>query len=400
MSRLPFDASRLGQAGIMGILVLALMIFFQFITGSHMLASANLQNIVTGNAHIFVLAIGMVLVVTIGQLDLSVGSVAAFSSMSMAIIIANLGLPWWVGLLLGMLIGTFIGLIQGLFVAKVGLPAFIVTVGGMIILRGGVQWESQALSVPLPHRFQTLGSGYLPSWGSIFGIDTATVIVGVITAAVAVTSIVRTYFRRRARLGLRGVDYRPWVKSAIVVVLVGVFTWLFGTGREGTSFPVPGVVVLVLIFIYHFMLTRTQFGRHLQAVGGNIQAASLSGVRVTKIQCLVMVNMGMLSALAGMMFAGRATAVGPQDGLLWELEAIAAVFIGGAAVAGGRGSVFGAVLGATLMAVLSNGLLLVGLGSDRAQVVKGIVLLAAVTLDVYGKKQSPLHELSRTQFSF
>lgn len=398
MSRWSLNTERFTQVGFIGALVVVLLLVFQFVTGSHMLAAANLQNIVMGNAHIVVLAIGMVLVVTIGQLDLSVGSVAAFSSMSTALVVAKLGLPWWIGILLGLAIGAAVGLAQGFFVARFAIPAFIVTVAGMIMLRGGVQWGSHALSVPVPREFTVLGAGYLPDFGRLLGVDIATLVVGAVCALIGVVQIFSAHMRRRRRLGLEGRDAAPWIASALIVVGVGILTWLFGSGREGTSFPVPGVVVLVLVGVYHVLSTRTAFGRHVRAIGGNAAAAALSGVDVKRIQLLVMMNMGLLSALAGMMFAGRSTAAGPQDGLLWELDAIAAVFIGGAAVAGGRGSIFGAVLGATLMAVLSNGLLLISIGSDRSSVIKGAVLLAAVVLDAVGRRAANRDAIPKNQF--
>ena len=157
--------------------------------------------------------------------------------------------------------------------------------------------------------------------------------------------------------------------------------------RQGTSFPVSGVILLLLVFGYHVVTRRTAFGRHVYAVGGNPGAAALSGVNIQAVQFAVMVNMGVLAALAGMVFAGRATAAGPQDGNLWELDAIAAVFIGGAAVGGGMGTIYGAVMGGLVMAVLNNGLMLLGVSSDRAQVIKGLVLLAAVSFDLYSRRK-------------
>ncbi|MST64267.1 ABC transporter permease subunit [Schaalia hyovaginalis] len=387
MMKWTVNDERFAQVSFVGALVIVLLVVFQFITGSHMLAPTNLQNIVMANAHIAVLAIGMILVVTVGQLDLSVGSTAAFSSMCVALVLAASGAPWWIGLILGLSIGALVGAAQGFIVARFKLPAFIVTVAGMIILRGGVQWGSAALSVPVPSEFTVLGAGFLPSIGNIAGIDLATVAVGAVCAALTVSRIFTSRIRRR-RHGLEESTALPWLASAAAIVGIGILTFLFASGRPGTSFPVPGVVVLVLVAVYHVVSTRTAFGRHVRAIGGNARAAALSGVNVPKVQILVMANMGLLAALAGMMFAGRSTAAGPLDGQLWELDAIAAVFIGGAAVAGGRGSILGAVLGAALMAVLSNGLLLVGIGSAPAAVVKGLVLLAAVVLDAEGRRRA------------
>lgn len=398
MTRWAAKAERFTQVDSIGALVIALLVVFEFVTGSHMLSSTNLQNIVTSNAHIVVLAIGMVLVVTIGQLDLSVGSLAAFSSMSAALLLARTGAPWWCGLLAGLLIGALVGLCQGLLVSRFAIPAFIVTVGGMIVLRGGVQWESRALSIPVPRQFTVLGAGFLPDWGRIVGIDIATLIVGATSACLLVWRIAASSLRRSRLMGTPALDRALWMRAGTILVGAALLVWLFGSGRRGTSFPVPGVVVLVLVLFYDLVTRRTVFGRHVSAIGGNAAAAALSGVDVKRIQAFVMMNMGALAALAGLMFAGRSTAAGPQDGLLWELDAIAAVFIGGAAVAGGRGSIFGALLGATLMAVLSNGLLLIGIGSDLATVIKGLVLLGAVVLDSLGRGSDPRDRVGRTQF--
>jgi putative multiple sugar transport system permease protein len=177
------------------------------------------------------------------------------------------------------------------------------------------------------------------------------------------------------------------VRIGLLVVVVGWLTWMFGTGRPGTSFPVPGLVLVVLVIIYSFITGRTVTGRHIYAVGGNRLAAELSGVNTRKTYFLVMLNMSLLSAFAGIMFVGRSTASGPFDGVGWELDAIAAVFIGGAAVSGGVGTVIGSIIGGLVMAVLNNGLQLMSAGSDVTQMIKGAVLLVAVALDVWQKRQ-------------
>ena len=175
------------------------------------------------------------------------------------------------------------------------------------------------------------------------------------------------------------------VRVILVSVIIGYFTWLFGTGRVGTSFPVPGLILLLLTIIYHIITQRTKFGRHVYAVGGNKAAAALSGVNVKKTYFLTMMNMSFLAAVAGILFVGRSTAAGPADGTSWEMDAIASVFIGGAAVSGGVGTILATIVGGLVMAVLNNGLMLMGVGADRTQVIKGFVLLAAVAFDVYNK---------------
>ncbi|WP_075890503.1 ABC transporter permease subunit [Actinomyces provencensis] len=376
------------QQHLMVVLLVALLVFFDLVTGGQMLTPSNFQNLVTGNAYVLILAIGMVMVVVIGQIDLSVGSVAAVVSMSVALLIRDAGLPWWAGLASGLVLGALIGAFQGFFVARVGVPGFITTLAGMLIFRGIAQWESQALSVPVPHEFQVLGAGYLPEWGPEWtGLNNSTLALGIIASVGLVVVEVRRYRRRVSRLGSEYEGWVPWCRAAIGVLVVGALTWIFGSGSPGTSFPVPGVVIAVLVLAYHVLTRRTAFGRHLYAAGGSPSAAELSGVDIRGVQFAVMVNMGVLSALAGMMIAGRSTSAGPLDGTSWELDAIAAVFIGGAAVGGGMGTVLGGVLGASVMAVLNNGLLLVGVGSDQAQVIKGLVLLAAVSFDLFNRRR-------------
>lgn len=375
------------QLHVLVVLLFVLLAVFNMATGGRMVTTSNAQNLVTGNAYVLILAVGMVLVIVIGQIDLSVGSVAAFVSMTAALAMYNLGLPWWVGLLLGLLLGALIGAWQGFWLAAVGIPGFITTLAGMMIFRGALLWESQALSIPVPDEWRFMGAGYLPEWGPTWtGMNNSTLLLGLVVFAYLAVMEMRRYRSRVARGG----EVEGWVPATRIVLMalaVGAVTWLFGQGPTGTSFPVSGVILLLLVFGYHVVTRRTAFGRHVYAVGGNPGAAALSGVNIQAVQFAVMVNMGVLAALAGMVFAGRATAAGPQDGNLWELDAIAAVFIGGAAVGGGMGTIYGAVMGGLVMAVLNNGLMLLGVSSDRAQVIKGLVLLAAVSFDLYSRRK-------------
>lgn len=389
------------QLHLLVALVVVLVVIFQIFTGGKMLTSSNAQNMVIYNAHVLILSIGMVMVVVIGQLDLSVGSVAACVSMSVALIMASLGVPWWAGMIIGLAFGALIGTWQGFWLAAVGIPGVIVTLAGMMIFRGIVLWESHALSVSVPDAFRVLGAGYLPEWGPRWTqVNNSTLLLGLLIVVwVAYTEGGR--YRRRARLGrVEQERWSPITRVVLTAVFVGGLVWLFGHGRMTTSFPVPGLVLVVLVIVYHVLTQRTAFGRHVYAVGGNPVAASLSGVNLRRVQFLVMVNMGVLAALAGMLFAGRSTAAGPQDGTYWELDAIAAVFIGGAAVAGGMGTIGSAVMGGLVMAVLNNGLLLLGVGSDRTQVIKGLVLLIAVSFDLYSRRTGRFSIIGRLSTAF
>ncbi|MEL4504058.1 sugar ABC transporter permease [Luteococcus sp. H138] len=370
---------------ILAMVVLA--IFFEIKSGGRMLTPSNMQNLITGNAYVLILAIGMVMVIVIGQIDLSVGSVAGFVGMFCSMMATNHGWPWWSAVLAGMGMGILIGAWHGFWLAKVGIPGFITTLAGMMIFRGAVIWMSGSISVAAPAELEFFGAGYLPEWGPGFtGMNNSTLLLGIL----GIIWFAVKEFNRSRQVTRRGGEAPLWatvVRIALITAVIGYLTWIFASGRSGTSFPVPGVILLILVIIYHVITERTRFGRHVYAVGGNKAAAGLSGVNVQRTYFLVMLNMSFLAALAGILYLGRSTAGGPQDGMNWELDAIAAVFIGGAAVSGGIGTVLGSMIGGLVMAVLNSGLSLLGVGQDRTQVIKGLVLLGAVAFDVYNKQQ-------------
>ncbi len=371
------------------IALVVLLLGFNIISGGKMITSSNIQNLITGNAYVLILAIGMLMVIVIGQIDLSIGSVAGFAGMAMALAARDLGFPWWLAVLLALAIGAVVGAWQGFWVARLGIPGFITTLGGMMIFRGGVIWLSRSISVPAPKELKVFGSGYLPDWGrELTGLNNFTLVlalIGIIVYAVA-------QMRKRKRMAAITGNLEPlWpvtVRIGLVALIMGYVAWLFASGRPGTSFPIPGLILLALIIIYHTVTQRTRLGRHIYAVGGNRTAAALSGVNVPRTYFFTMMNMSVLAALAGIIYLGRSTAAGPSDGTAWEMDAIASVFIGGAAVSGGIGTVLGTMVGGLVMAVLNSGLMLMGVGADRTQVIKGFVLLAAVAFDVYNKQHS------------
>lgn len=374
------------QFGMVFALV-ALVVFFQVQTDGLVLTSANLMNLLNGNAYILVLAIGMVLVIIAGHIDLSVGSVAAFAGIVLALAMRDWGLAPWAAVLLCLGVGALIGAWQGFWVAYVGIPAFVVSLAGMMLFRGANQAIGHSNTIPVPPEIQYLGGGYLPPLAYDTGLNDPTLALGL---AAILWLVIGTLSARRRTLRLGG--EAPPLGATVVrlTVLSAVIAWLtyqFASGRPGTSFPVPGLILVSLVILYSFIAGRTILGRHVYAVGGNSQAARLSGVNTRRVNFLVMMNMSILAALAGLMFVGRATASGPFDGVNWELDAISAVFIGGAAVSGGVGTVIGSVIGGLVMAVLNNGLQLMGVGADLTQIIKGLVLLLAVAFDVYNKTQ-------------
>ena len=365
----------------------ALIIVFNIISDGRMLTSSNFQNLLSGNAYVLVLALGMLMVIVIGQIDLSVGSVAGFAGMVMAKAAHDLNMPWYVAVLVALVIGALAGAWNGFFLAKLGIPGFITTLGSMMMFRGAVIWLSRSISVPAPDELRFFGAGYLPEWGPAFtGMNNSTLLLGLIGIIVFIVFEMKKYRQSASLSGDRAPLWTVIVRIAIISAVIGYFTWLYGSGRVGTSFPIPGVILLILVILYHIITQKTMFGRHVYAVGGNKSAAALSGVNVSKTYFLTMMNMSMLSAVAGILFVGRSTAAGPADGTSWEMDAIASVFIGGAAVSGGVGTILATMVGGMLMAVLNNGLMLMGVGADKTQVIKGLVLLLAVTFDVYNKR--------------
>lgn len=362
-----------------------ILLFFQFRTGGLMLTPDNMITMVSQYSYILVLAIGMVMVIIAGHIDLSVGSVAAFVGIIVAKLMEN-GTPWGLALLAGLLVGAAVGAWQGFWVAYVGVPAFIVTLAGMLLFRGANQFVGNSTSIPVPEGFQIIGNGYLPEIGG-GNYNNLTLVLGGIAAAF----IVWRELRERVVRAKMGAGNSPmWVSILRVALLVGVILWatlIFAGGRPGTSFPVSGLILVALVLLYSFVTGRTIIGRHIYAVGGNSRAAALSGVNARRVNFLVMMNMSIIAALAGMIFVARSTASGPADGVGWELDAIASVFIGGAAVTGGVGTVIGSIVGGLVMAGLNIGLQLEGVPQDRVQMIKGLVLLGAVAVDVYNKQQ-------------
>ncbi|GAA2130506.1 multiple monosaccharide ABC transporter permease [Actinomadura napierensis] len=374
------------QFGMIFTLV-AIVLLFQVLTDGLTLSSGNLIGVVSQYSYILILSIGMLMVIVAGHIDLSVGSVAAFTGIVVAKSMSEWNLPWPVAIVFGLLAGAAIGAWQGFWVAYVGVPAFIVTLAGMLLFRGANQYIGNADTVPVPEGFRKIGAGFLPEVGPDTGYNNLTLLLGLL-ACVAV--VVREWRARQVRQQM-GAELTPvWVSAIRLAVMLGVIvfaTLRFAGGRVGTSLPISGIILAVLVIAYAFYTRNTAGGRHIYAVGGNSRAAELSGVKLRRVNFLVMTNMGVLAALAGMIFVARSAASGPQDGLNWELDAIAAVFIGGAAVSGGLGTVGGSIVGGLVMAVLNNGLQLEGVGSDRVQMIKGLVLLLAAALDVLNKKQ-------------
>ena len=383
---LQFLSGRLRQIGIF-IALIAIVILFQVLTGGTLLTPRNVTSIINQNAYVLILAIGMVMIIIAGHIDLSVGSVVAFVGAMTGIFIVNWGLPWWVGVLLGIIVGGLIGAWQGFWVAYVGIPAFIVTLAGMLTFRGLTQMVLNNVPItPFPDAYVAIGSGFLPdltNGQSTF--EPLTMILGFAAAA----GLVLQEFRERAKRVKLGLEDEPrsWflAKAAFTAVFILGITFVLASYR-GT--PIVLVILAALILIYSTVMNQFVFGRHIYARGGNLLAAQLSGVDTKRVDFWLFVNMGVLAAIAGVAFTARSNSALPGAGTGFELDAIAACFIGGAAVTGGIGTVTGAIIGGLIMGVLNNGMSLLGLGSEVQSFIKGFVLLLAVAFDIFNKRRA------------
>ena len=366
------------------IALLLLIAMFQILTGGLFLEPRNVTSLLVQNGYILILAIGMVMVIIAGHIDLSVGSVAAFVGATVAIAITRFDVPWPLAIVLGLVVGALVGAWQGFWVASVGIPAFIVTLAGMLLFRGLDLMMLDASSVAVPEGFQTIANGFIPDMGPDTGYHNPTVLLSLLLIVLFVV----LEFRRRADLRKHAMTVPSMAISVFKLVLVSAAVLSVGmllASYKGV--PVVGLILGALVALYSFITRKTVLGRHIYSVGGNSGAARLSGVNTKRVDFMVMVNMGLLSGVAGMVFTAYLNAANPKDGTGFELDAIAAVFIGGAAVAGGVGTVSGSMIGGLVMGVLNLGLANLSVDSNFVQIIKGLVLLLAVAFDVRSKMQ-------------
>jgi putative multiple sugar transport system permease protein len=381
----------LRQSGIY-IAFAAIVLLFTILTDGDLLAPQNISNIVVQNSYILILAIGMILVIISGHIDLSVGSVVAATGAIAAVLMVNQDVPWPLALLITVIVGALIGAWQGYWVAYFGIPAFIVTLAGMLLFRAITYWILGNRGIgPFPDEVRTLANGFTDGYlgnvglGALGGADLLSLLIGVL----AVAGIVFSQWRSRAgrrRYGQAVEAFPLFVAKMVVAALVVMF--VVTQLARFRNLPWVFVLLAILVIGYSLLTNRSVFGRQIYAVGGNLQAATLSGVKVKSVVFWVFVNMGVLSAVAGIIFAGRLNQANPTGGDQFELDAIAAAFIGGAAVQGGVGKVVGAITGGLIMGVINNGMSLVGAESEKVLLVKGAVLLAAVAFDVWTKRRA------------
>ena len=379
---LGFLKANLRDYGMLMSLVV-IMGFFQVMTDGTLMQPLNITNLILQNSYIVIMALGMLLVIVAGHIDLSVGSVSGFVGALAAVLMVQYDWHYLPATLACLATGAAIGAAQGWFVAWMRIPSFIVTLAGMLVFKGLALALLQGQSVgPFPATFQLLSSGFIadPLNGETLRLGSLVLGLGV-AAALVVQKL-----RERAGLVAHGLADEPLVffvlKNAVFVALIVLLAYLLATYK---GLPNVLVIMALLMLLYDFVTRRTVLGRRLYALGGNEKAAKLSGVRTERLSFYAFVNMGVLAALAGLVFAARLNTATPKAGLGFELDVIAACFIGGASASGGVGKVLGAVIGAFIMGVMNNGMSILGIGIDYQQVIKGLVLLAAVFVDVYNK---------------
>ncbi|WP_018467671.1 multiple monosaccharide ABC transporter permease [Calidithermus timidus] len=371
-----------------GLLISLIIIigFFQIATNGILLQPLNLTNLILQNSYIVVMALGMLLVIVAGHIDLSVGAVSGFIGGLAAVLMVHYEWPVAPTIIVALLAGVFIGAVQGWFVAYARIPSFIVTLAGMLVFKGSALALLQGQSVgPFPLAFQSISTGFIPDPFGGKDIRIFSLIIGVLLAGV----LVGVDWRQRLKAQAHGLVNEPAplfaIRNLLFAAVIIYLTWQLATYKG-----LPTVLILmgVLILLYQFIASRTVIGRRIYALGGNEKAARLSGIDTSRLIFLTFANMGLLAAVAGIIFAARLNTATPKAGTGFELDVIAACFIGGASASGGVGRVMGAVIGAFIMGVMNNGMSILGIGIDYQQVIKGLVLLAAVFFDVYNRNRA------------
>lgn len=358
---------------------------FAVATDGLFISPRNLVNLVNQTGYIAVLAVGMTLVIIIRHIDLSVGFLAGFLGAVAAIVMVNWELPVYVVIPLIMVLGIVAGLLTSFLVAVLGIPAFVATLAGWLGYRGALQLATRATgTIIIPNdSFNALGNGFIPDLTFLTILPErhkVTLLLGLISVVLYVFSQIRSR-RKRGNGQVDDLSTPLFVlKLALISGLIGTAAWTL-SGYQGLSW--TAIIVLLVALFYDFVTRKTVLGRHIYAVGGNPEAAELSGISVTRITHVVFGSMGMLAALSGMLFAARLRSATTTAGTLFELDAIAAAFVGGVSAAGGVGTVVGSIIGALVMVSLTSGMNLMGLDISYQYIVRALVLAAAVIFDVF-----------------
>lgn len=381
--------SKLIKENGMLIALVAVVVIFQVLTKGIMLKPLNITNLIQQNGYILILAVGMLLVVIIGTVDLAVGSVSAFIGAVAGVTMVNKGLHPVLAIIIALAIGMIVGAIQGYWIAYKEIPGFVVTLAGQLVFRGLTMILLNGTTIaPFPTSFANLGSGFIPPLfyfivgnGYLVG---SSVLVGIALSLVFIWSDINK------RKNLKKYNFNIESKNIFLIKIIAKVAVINIATLVLASYKgIPNILVIsgIIIAIYTFITNKTVFGRQVYAVGGNKKAAALSGVKVAKVQFLVFLNMGLMAAVAGLAYAARVNSAQPKAGVNFELDALAACYIGGASTSGGIGRVMGAVVGGLVMGVLNNGMSLLGIDSNWQYVIKGLVLLFAVVFDLYSKKK-------------
>ena len=368
--------------------LVAIYVIFAIMTGGKNLSPANINNLVMQNGYVVILAIGMLLCVLTGNVDLGVGSVVAVCGSVAGIIMVDYKANMWTAIIAALLVGLVIGVFAAFFIAYLGIPPFVVTLATMLMGRGLTYTLLQAQTKgPLPEDFVFIGAGFLPTMKIPYGEGTLD-LVSIAVAIIATVAIILSEIKSIATKKKYGFAATPvWQLAIKDGILVFIIWFCFYKLACWNGLPFVLLLMAILVAIYAFVTTNTVAGRQIYALGGNRKAAQLSGIDTKKVFFWVYVNMGVLSAVAGIVLAARNASATPKAGESFEMDAIASCYIGGAAVAGGAGTITGAVVGAFVMGVLNNGMSLYGWSTDIQKIVKGAVLLGAVTIDVLSKRK-------------
>lgn len=370
----------------MYIALFAIILTFTIMTDGLFMSSRNISNLLDSTGYIAVLAVGMTLVIVIRHIDLSVGYLAGFLGAIVAILLMQWGLPFYLAIPIILLLGIIIGLFNGFLIAEIGIPAFVATLAGMLIFRGALLQvtEKTGTIIIQDSYFNAIGNGFIPSLLQINGLHLLSLLVGLVGILFYIYSEISTR-RNKIKYQFEVVSKEIFIiKLVFVSAIIAYITWILA-GYNGFSWTV--IIMLAVVIIYHFLTTKTVLGRHIYAVGSNPEAAHLSGINVKKITYIVFGSMGMLAALSGVLFTARLQAATTTAGTLFELDAIAAAYVGGVSSAGGVGKVTGAIIGAVVMASLSNGMNLLGVGISYQYMIRGGVLAGAVIFDVMTRKK-------------
>lgn len=378
------------QYGMVLALVLVFLIF-AFITKGKNMSPININNLIMQNGYVVILATGMLLCVLTGNVDLGVGSVVAASGAVAGTLIVKAGVSTPVAMLAALATGVAFGVFVGFFVSKLEIPPFIVTLATMLMGRGicYVILQSQTMG-PLPADYNWISTGFVPNIrvganaDGVGGLD----LVSILVALVVIVLLFLSDFRSRATTAKHGLPVVPIWQSMVKDVIISAIVFFFFYKLAGyNGIPVMLVLMAIIVAIYHFITTQTVAGRQIYAMGGNAKAARLSGINTEKVFFWVYANMGLLAGLAGIVLSARNASATPKAGDSFEMDAIASCYIGGAATSGGIGTVIGAVVGAFIMGILNNGMSLAGFDTNVQKIVKGAVLLGAVTIDLVSKRK-------------